>query len=231
MRTTNCFDLTDACMSWVRAMQIASLMLDAGTFRNAMVINGEFHLDIHDRWNIESLDSLAYNFPMYTIGEAATATILLPSEQTWRFDYSSRTDLADLCTIPLPGYGEFVAPSNRIGLNGPNKFVSFGRELFDEGSRMIETLIQSSVADINAKRWYFPHAPAKTIYETMLRKCGVSRDRMYLEVFPRFGNVVSASVPLGIGLAQEQGMLDCGDEIAMVPVSAGMVASVVQTVF
>jgi len=231
MRTANCFDVTDACMSWVRALQIADLMLRSGAFRNAMVINGEFHLGLHDKWEIETLDSLTYSFPMFTIGEASTATILLPGDQEWRFDYSARTDFADLCTIPLPGYAEFVAPSNRLGLNGPNKFVSFGRELFDVGEKMIGALIQQTIPDMALKRWYFPHAPSRTHYETLLPKYGVPRERLYLDVFPRFGNVVSASIPLGMRLAQEQHVLDRGDDIALVPVSAGMVASVVQTVF
>jgi 3-oxoacyl-[acyl-carrier-protein] synthase III len=231
MRTTNCFDVTDACMSWVRAVQIAQHMLNAGTFRNAMIVNGEFHMGIHDKWDIESPDSLSYTFPMFTIGEAATATILVPGDRDWQFNFTSRPDLADLCTIPLPGYEDFVAPSNRLGLNGNNKFVSFGRELFDEGKRMSEELIQRTVPDVHAKRWFIPHAPAKPLCESILRNCGVKRDRMYLEVFPRFGNVVSACVPVAIALAQEQGVLDRGDQIVLVPVSAGMTAAVVQTAF
>jgi acyl-CoA:acyl-CoA alkyltransferase len=231
MHRANCFDVTDACMSWVRALQIVHLMLGAGTVRNAVVVNGEFHLGIHDNWKIESLDSLSYNFPMFTIGEAATATVLLPSDQHWRFDYDSRPDLADLCTIPLPGYTEFVPPSNRIGLNGPNKFVSFGRELFEEGTRMMGGMVRRCIADCHAHRWYFPHAPARTIYETMLPKYGVPKERIYLGVFPRFGNVVSASIPLGMSLAQRDGVLERGDSVAFVPISAGMVASIVQTVF
>lgn len=231
MHRANCFDVTDACMSWVRALQIVNLMLDAGTVRNAVVINGEFHLGIHDNWKIETSDSLAYNFPMFTIGEAATATVLLPSDQPWRFDYDSRPDLADLCTIPLPGYTEFVPPSNRVGLNGPHRFVSFGRELFEEATRMMGGMIGSCVADFHAHRWYFPHASARTIYENMLPKYGVPRERIFLKVFPQFGNVVSASIPLGISLAQQGGVLTRGDSMAFVPVSAGMVASVVQTVF
>jgi 3-oxoacyl-[acyl-carrier-protein] synthase III len=231
MRSTNCFDITDACMSWVRAMQIAHLMLRAGAFRNVMIINGEFHLGIHDKWTIETLDSLSYSFPMFTIGEAAKATIVMPGEQEWRFDFESRTDHADLCTIPLPAHAEFVPPSNRIGLNGPNKFVSFGRELFEVAEDMIGPMVQRTIPDIEAKRWYFPHAPSKTHYETLLPKYGVPRERIYLEVFPRFGNLVSASIPVGMCLAQEQGVLDRGDQIAFVPVSAGMVASVVQTTF
>ncbi len=231
MRRANCFDVTDACMSWVRALQIAHHMLRAGAARNVMVINGEFHLGIHDTWKIESIDSLNYTFPMFTIGEAATATILLPDERAWRFDYASRPDLADLCTIPLPGYDEFVPPSNRLGLNGPNKFVSFGRELFDKGGRIMMDLLPRVVPDILANRWYFPHAPAATLCESIMERCGIPRDRMFLDVFPRFGNVVSACIPVAMRLAQEQGRLQRGDGIVLSPVSAGMVASVVQTSF
>lgn len=231
MQRANCFDVTDACMSWVRALQIVNLMLGAGTVRNAVVLNGEFHLGIHDHWKIESLDALAYSFPMFTIGEAATATVLLPSDQQWRFDFDSQPHLADLCTIPLPGYAEYVPPSNRIGLNGPNKFVSFGRELFAEATRMMGAMVRRCVEDFDAHRWYFPHAPARSIYENMLPKYGVPKERIFLEVFPRFGNVVSASIPLGVSLAQQGGVLERGDSMAFVPVSAGMVASVVQTVF
>jgi acyl-CoA:acyl-CoA alkyltransferase len=231
MHRANCFDVTDACMSWLRAMQIAGMMLRSGAARNAVVINGEFHLGIHDRWEIDAIDTLSYSFPMYTIGEAATATVLLPAEQDWRFDYHSEPHLADLCTIPLAGFDQFVAPSNRIGLNGTHKFVSFGRELFEEGARMARASIPRVVPDLDAHRWYFPHAPATTIYETVLSEIGVPRGKMFLEVFPRFGNVVSAGVPLALALAHEAGVLQRGDSIAMVPVSAGMVAAVAQTVF
>lgn len=168
---------------------------------------------------------------MFTIGEASTATILLPSDREWRFDYSSQTDFADLCTIPAPGYSEFVAPSNRIGLSGPNKSVWFGRELFEAAEQLIGPLVQRTVPDPTTKRWYFPHAPSKTHYESLMPKYGVPRERRCLEVFPRFGNVVSASIPVGVSLAQEQGVLERGDEIAFVGVTAGMVASVVQTIF
>ena len=113
MRRASCFDVTDACMSWIRALQIAYLTIRSGACRTAIVINGEFHLGMHDHWEIRSLSALKYCFPMYTIGEAATATVLVADEEEWKFDYSIRSDLADLCTIPLKGYEEFVEPSPR----------------------------------------------------------------------------------------------------------------------
>ena len=231
MSTANCFDITDACMSWVRALQAAYLFLQNGCFRNAMIINGEFHVGFHDDWEIKGLRALQHTFPMYTIGEAATATILTPSPDDWSFDYSSRPDLSDLCTIPLQGYDEFVDVSNRIGINGVKRFVSFGTELMHEGISLLGNLIQECIADTDSKSWYFPHAPSRAAYVQMGQDYGVPLGRTFLEVYPRFGNLVSASVPTGLRLAQDEGLLQRGDPIALIPASAGMVASVVQLTF
>jgi len=228
MNTANCFDITDACMSWIRALQIAELMLNAGVFRNAMIVNGEFHFGLHDNWEIRDIRSLEYTFPMYTIGEAATATILLPNDSPWKFEYSSRPEFAHLCTIPLYGHAEFVPPSERVGLNGLNKFVSFGEELLHEAETVLGELIVNSIDDLAEKNWYFPHAPSKTAYRDGMHALGVPIDRVYLETFPRYGNLVSASIPVGLSSAENEGLLKRGDSVALVPASAGLVASLVQ---
>ncbi len=228
MSKANCFDITDACMSWIRALHMSYMLLKAGYFRRAMIINGEFHFGIHDNWAMRDLRSLEHTFPMYTIGEAATATILVPSNEEWTFDYASQPELADLCTIPLPGYKDFAEPSKRIGLNGIGRFVSFGREILNHGSKITADLIRNSIEDLSSKAWYFPHAPSTTVYESVFKKLKAPTEKLFLDVFPRFGNIVSASIPVGLSLAREQARLNRGDPIALVPASAGMVASVVQ---
>ncbi|MEM7201176.1 MAG: 3-oxoacyl-[acyl-carrier-protein] synthase III C-terminal domain-containing protein [Planctomycetota bacterium] len=235
MGSANCFDITDACMSWIRALQMAQLLLDGGHYRRAMIINGEFHMGFHDNWEIRDVRSLAHTFPMYTIGEAASATVLTATEpaqrREWRFDYVSRPELADLCTIPLEGYRDFVQPSERIGLNGVARFVSFGAELFTEGRSLLSNLIQQAIPDPASKRMFFPHAPSCAVYEQIAQASGIPADRTYLEVFPRFGNLVSASIPVGLSMAEAQGLLQRDDPIALIPASAGMVASVVQLTY
>ena len=232
MVRANCFDVTDACMSWIRALQIAYLMLRAGSAKRVMVVNGEFHAGLRNSWRVPQVAQLKYTLPTYTIGEAASATILEQSDAEWQFDYASRCDLADLCTIPLEGFDDFVnSPSERIGLNGVNAFVSFGHELFSEAVELLGPLIAQAIPPDQAKRWYFPHAPSKTLYEEHAPKWGVPKEKLFLRVFPEFGNLVSASIPVGLALAQKEGVLGRGDPIAFIPASAGMVASVVQCAF
>lgn len=231
MQTANCFDITDACMSWIRALQVAYLMLQSGAFKTAMIINGEFHWGFHDNLEIRGLRSLEYTLPTYTIGEAATATILVASENDWQFAYSSRPEHADLCTIPMHSYANFVDPSERMNLNGINRFVSYGRELFQEATTVLGELFIQSIDDVNSKVWYFPHAPSKTLYEEKCLQFGLPPEKIYLKVYPQFGNLVSASLPVGLCLAQTEGKLKRGDAIALIPASAGLVAAVVQLTF
>jgi 3-oxoacyl-[acyl-carrier-protein] synthase III len=231
MYRANCFDITDACMSWIRAAHIAQLMLKAGTFERVMIVNGEFHLGFHDNWEIRDMRSLEYSFPMYTIGEGATATILTAGGEDWKFAYSSKTEFSDLCTIPLPSHANFVDSSEKIGRNGIYRFVSYGREMFQAGAVCLGELIQNTIANPEEKVWYFPHAPSKKVYEENMPKYGVPVEKIYLKVYPQFGNLVSASIPVGLSLAKAEGAIKPGDRIALIPASAGIVASVVQLTF
>nr|WP_319485441.1 3-oxoacyl-[acyl-carrier-protein] synthase III C-terminal domain-containing protein [uncultured Cohaesibacter sp.] len=231
MTNASCFDVTDACMSWVRALNIAHDMQKQGSHRHIMAINGEFHVGIHDNWQIQSMDALNFSFPMYTIGEAATATILSPSRQKWRFTYRSRSELADLCTIPLPGHESYAPDTMRIGLNGPMKFVSWGKQLLAEGNQNLSALIET-IPDISETTdLFFPHAPSERIYRDACKKMGLPPEKIYLSVYGTYGNVVSASIPVGLSCARQEGRLKRGDRITLVPASAGLVASVVQTTF
>ena len=231
MQRANCFDVTDACMSWIRALQIARDMQKAGSVQNVMVINGEFHLGIHDNWSIRDIGQLTFTFPMYTIGEAATATILTPSEHKWEFTYSSQPEHAELCTIPLPGHESYHQAHEKIGLNGVNKFESWGQELLSQGQEALSQLMTETIPDPTAHDLYFPHAPAERIYLEGFKMLGFPKDRIYSSIYRNFGNIVSASIPVGLANAQKEGRLKRGDKIAMIPASAGLVASVTMTTF
>ena len=142
-----------------------------------MVVTGEFHLGIRDTNTINNLSELSYNFPMYTIGEAATATILEDSKNNWEFNFLSKPEHADLCTkmIPIDGYETFLPPNDRIGLNGPGKFVSFGKELLTTAAPILSDFIKDSFDDHSQFKLFIPHAPAKKTYVELLARAGVEQ--------------------------------------------------------
>jgi 3-oxoacyl-[acyl-carrier-protein] synthase III len=44
----------------------------------------------------------------------------------------------------------------------------------------------------------------------------------HYELFPRYGNTVSAALPLGMSLAQDEGRLRRGDRVLMIVGGAGL---------
>jgi len=228
---SSCFDISDACMGWVRALDVAYRFFKSGTYKHIMIITAEFSVFEHlypYLWEIKSLDQLEYTIPSYTIGEAATATILSPSEKEWKFDYDSAPELVNLCTIPVEGYEGFCEKNERINLHGVNRFVSFGGELFDSAKKRMMNLVKKVIKDIDEYDIWFPHAASSEAYLETGEKLGIKREKNYVEVYPRYGNVVSASIPLGMHMALGEKKLKRGDNIVLWPASAGMVFCVVR---
>lgn len=232
--TCSCFDITDACMSWTRALDIAYRFLKAGKYRHIMVVTGEFNVYEHlypYLWKIKSLSQTEYTLPAYTIGEAATTTVLSSSESEWKFDYDSAPQLVNLCTIPTEGYEEFCESDPKINLHGINRFVSFGSELFAAATESMITLVKRTIKNVNDPDIWFSHAASSAAYLEAGDILGLRRERNYIDVYPRFGNVVSSSIPLAMHMAQGTKRLKRGDKVVLWPTSAGMVYALVQFIY
>jgi 3-oxoacyl-[acyl-carrier-protein] synthase III len=229
----SCFDIVDACMSWIRALEVSYEFFKSGRYKRILIVNGEFnsHHGIPDNFKIKDLRQLEYTFPSYTVGEAASATLLSPSDQKWEFAFKSLPELADLCTIPLAQYDNFVEPTNRMGRNGLYNFVAYGREMFDAARLYLAPLVKDMVGDLDKPDIYFPHAASDAAYISASKNMNLPLDKMFTNVFPAYGNVVSASIPLGMHMAIAEGRLSRGNKVVFCPASAGMVYSAVQLTF
>jgi 3-oxoacyl-[acyl-carrier-protein] synthase III len=226
----SCFDIVDACMSWIRALEISYEFFKSGRYNHIMIVNGEFnsHHGFPDNFKVKDLRQVEYTFPTYTIGEAASATILSKSDDEWQFAFKSLPELADLCTIPLEGFDNFVEPSKRLGRNGLYNFVSYGREMFDAARRYLTPLVKQLVGDLNDPDIYFPHAASDAAYLSASKEMSLPVDKMFAKVFPSYGNLVSASIPVGMHMAITEGRLKRGNKVVFCPASAGMVYGAVR---
>jgi len=154
--------------------------------------------------------------------------VVTASDAEWSFHFRTRSDLCDLCNIPLEGFDDFVLPSARLGRNGIQNFVAYGQEMFASAEDQLADLLKEVIGNLDEPDIYFPHAASSTAYLTNGKRIGIKPEKMYAEVFPRYGNVVSASIPVGIYLAEQEKRLKRGDLVVLCPASAGMVYGVVK---
>lgn len=226
MPQAHCFDIVDACMSWTRAAFVVSNLLHAGQYKNALVVNCEFNMRADGRVNprcfrLSHTDDVEWNLAAYTLGEAASATVLVRDDTNpWEFHFGSEAQYSDLCSVPLDAYNEYCEPRPRLACNGPNYFHSFASEMFRVGKpHAIDIFSRLSVPREDIKA-IFPHAASMQAWWEMGTKLGV-QDKIQF-IYPDLGNLVSASVPVALARARDTGTVREGDQIAGWVGSAGM---------
>lgn len=226
MRHAHCFDIVDACMSWTRATFLISNLLAAGQYKNALVINCECNMRPGGRLNpgcfrLSRVEDVECNFPAYTVGEAASATLFVRDKgKPWEFHFWSGTEYSDLCNMPLDGFDGYCRPRPRIGHNGANQLTSFGSDLF-RAARIpgIEVFSRLSAPRDEIKA-IFPHAASKKLWWDMGSEIGVAEKIRF--IYPRYGNLVSASVPAALAEAWREGTIRESDTLAGWVGSAGI---------
>jgi 3-oxoacyl-[acyl-carrier-protein] synthase III len=92
-------------------------------------------------------------------------------------------------------------------------------------------VVKQVVDDFNEPDIYFPHAASDAAYLTATKQHGIPLEKMYAKVFPSYGNIVSASIPVGIDMALKEGRLKRGQKVVFCPASAGMVYGAVKFVY
>jgi len=235
MAGVGCFDVGDGCNGWLRALELLFALFRAGAYRRALIVNAEFPMfeggPVYPRlFGLRDRKELAWSFAGYTLGEGVTATVVSADpERDWEFQTSSRPDLADLSTVPLNGYQRYCRPSDRVGRTGVGHFAAFSGEMFAEATREVACLFRRLNAPVGQIRAIFPHGATQRSWDEGAKLLGV-RHLMYY-VYPRFGNLISASVPAGLASAVAAGQLRRGDRVALCGASAGMSFSVCSFVY
>jgi 3-oxoacyl-[acyl-carrier-protein] synthase III len=229
MPSVECFDIVDACNSWSRALQICDSLFRGGSHRTALLLNGEFPLFDGGPINpvlfqVEHAEQLEHRLPAFTLGEAATATVVSANpDENWNYNTLSLPQYADLCTISCHDGGRFSDGSSRLDVNGAGRFTSYAEDMFKYGVDHSMEILRRLRIPLDRIDVIFPHTVSQSAITSVAQKMGI--ESLIYSVFPRVGNLISASIPATMVLALEEGRLKKTDVAAAWVGSAGMVFS------
>jgi 3-oxoacyl-[acyl-carrier-protein] synthase-3 len=212
------FDVMAACTGFLYGLSVAEGYLMSDRAEVVLVIAAEKMTSIVD-WNDRSTCVL--------FGDGAGATVLRKANGADRGILSSvmRSDghLAELLYRPAGGTVEPLTAS--VVEAGRHLVRMEGREVFKNAVRSM-----SEACDIALKRagltvddidLLVPHQANIRIIEATAKHAGVPLEKVFINV-DRYGNMSSASVPVGLDEAVEQGRLGPGANVLTVAFGAGL---------
>ena len=220
------FDLSAACSGWLYGMTMAEGMIATGSAETVVVIGAEKMSAIID-WTDRSTCVL--------FGDGAGAVVLKRADEARRvtdgreskgiLSTFMRSDgqLAEL--LWRPGGGASV-PFTEAMLTDRSHFVRMaGREVFKHAVRSMSEAADRALdgarltgEDIDL---LIPHQANVRIIEATAKHANIPMEKVFVNV-DRYGNTSSASIPIALDEAIEQGRVREGSTVLLVAFGAGL---------
>ena len=211
------FDVIGACTGFIYALTVAEGLLATGRAETALVIATEKLSSIID-WEDRSTCVL--------FGDGAGAAVVRSSAGERGIlgtHHQSDGELAELLYRPAGGA---AIPIDEDVLRNRTQFIQMsGREVFKHAVR---AMADSAGQALERSGWtlddvdlVFPHQANIRIIKATARYAGLPMDKVFVNV-DRYGNMSSATIPVAMDEAVEEGRLQPGMKLLLVAFGAGL---------
>jgi len=210
------FDLNAACSSFVYALQVGSRFIATGVHKKVMVIGADVMSSIIDYTDRATC---------VIFGDGAGAVILEPAEDSLgMIDFLHEVDGSGGCSLFMPGGGS-LNPSTHETVDQKMHYVhQDGQAVFKFAVRKMAELCEKLLErngltgkDIDV---FIPHQANKRIITATAERLGMPMEKVIIDI-DRYGNTTSATIPLAMNTARQEGKLKKGDLVLLAAVGAG----------
>ncbi len=211
------FDLSNACLGFVNAMQLAATMIDGGQVEYALVVDGEGSRGLQEL-TLERLsradataEDIAEQFASLTLGSGAAAMVL------------GRADRHPEGHRLVGGASRTATEHHELCVGTLEQMRTDSRALFGAGLQLSTDLWQEAQSefDWSAMDRYISHQVSKVHLAAICRAVGID-PTLAPSTFPDRGNIGPAAVPTT--LAMEADSLNPGDRVLLMGIGSGLSA-------
>lgn len=210
------FDLNTGCSGFVYALVVGSAMAGQG-FHNVLLVGAETLSRIVDPYDRGTC---------ILFGDGAGSVVLSASDSgagLLASDLGCDGSAAGLLEVPAGGSRLPTSPETIA--SGDHYIKMVGREVF---RRAVRAVVESAGATLERAGvgasdldWFVPHQANARIIEAAANRLGIPEERTLVNI-DRYGNTSSASVPIALFEAVEDGRIHDGDLVLLSGFGAGM---------
>jgi len=211
------FDLSAACSGFVYGLNMAAQAIRTGSMNNALVIGAETLSKFTD-WEDRNTCVL--------FGDGSGAFVLQGSDEPGGIlSAVLRSDGSGGDLLIVPAGGSHLPASTETVKNRQHLIQMNGREVFRFATRVMaqatREAVQAAQLTMDDIKFVVPHQANKRIIENAANQLEISLERCLINL-ERYGNTSTASIPIAICEAAEDGRIQPGDRLVMVAFGAGL---------
>jgi 3-oxoacyl-[acyl-carrier-protein] synthase-3 len=211
------FDLGAGCAGFVYGLVTAAAMVGAGA-NNVLLVGAETLSRI-----VDPLDRTTRILFGDGAGAAVVSACLRPAGGLLSWDLGCDGSAAGLLEIPAGGSRR---PTSAETLAAREQYLKMqGQEVF---RRAVRAVVESGRAALeradmkpNDVDWFVPHQANARIIDAAAQRLGIERERTLVNI-DRYGNTSSASIPLALFEAVDDGRVRENDVVLCAGFGAGM---------
>lgn len=210
-----CFDIDATCLSFLNGLEVAAAFLESGRYRRILLVSSE----IASR-SLDPQDRKTYSL----FGDAAVAAVLEASTgratPTYFVNYAAGARYA---IVPAGGNAMRLTHAH----NPPESYLfqMQGRSLIKLTFAHLDAFIAGVEARFGRSLHDYDHIvvhqASRLGVDLFIKRFGLDRTRVHLNL-PRYGNCISASIPLSLSDLLHTGAAQAGQHIILMGTAAGL---------
>ncbi len=223
-RSAMIFDLSNACLGVINAIVVAGNMIESGQIKSALIVSGEnggplLENTVDELLNNPTIDrkNIKKYIANLTIGSAATAIMI------------THKSLSPDSPAVLGGAVETDSSANHLcrGDGNTHSLVmeTDSEELLKYGVALGQSTWQKARAELGWEN--------KSVDFVLTHQVGTAHEKLSLEslelnkiktfrTYPFLGNTGSSALPITLMMADEQGLINKGENIALLGIGSGL---------
>jgi 3-oxoacyl-(acyl-carrier-protein) synthase III len=222
MLGTRCsvFDVTNACNSFVNALQVADAFIAAGQYKKILIATGETPSK-SIKWDLKDRDDFKKSFAGYTLGDAGAAALIEKADTgSGILSYAGTTDSTQWEAGSLPGGGSRHPRGDEYSyFQGDGAAL---KEAFEKiGPDFLREFLNKQQVTVDQIARVFIHQVSVPYLDSFTTAFGLDPAKI-CKTIDTHGNVAAATIPLGMSLYQQKDLLKTGDLILVVGLAGGI---------
>jgi len=211
------FDLSAACSGFIYGLATGTSMIASGMYKHVLVVGAETLSRITDYTDRNTC---------ILFGDGAGAVVLGPVEEGRGFQsFVLGADGSGGDLLKVHGGGSRV-PASEESIQSKQHFIHMaGNDVFKFAVRIMGSVAEEALQKAGLVKedidLLIPHQANIRIIQSALNRLSLSEDKAMINL-DKYGNMSSASIPVALAEAVEQGRVSEGDRLVLVGFGGGL---------